>query len=134
MDKNKLEKVMLEERPYALQAIQLQVLQDIASLLETLNERIEDMKAECLHPIELEVDERGKTLERSEYPTMPWISFTLFNEGPNPVYVVINDFYRKVPLMPEEPLTVDFRSHKIMKVFLFCNPKQKAKVRLYAVS
>lgn len=133
--------VMLKERPYAIQMMQLQILYDIASILEDISEtnaqHYSEFKATIpegeVEPIALNVTAQVTHLRKQDYPTMPWISMTVFNDGPNPVFIGVP--YRPVeaPLVMGEQLAINMVERKIKKVLLVCGPGNVAAVRIYAL-
>ncbi len=67
----------------------------------------------------------------------PWFAFTLFNDGPDPVYMNVN---RVTPINPVTPplnkgesLTVDMKTAKIEKLFFQTVAGQTANIRLFVV-
>jgi len=65
-----------------------------------------------------------------------WYSCTIFNDGPNPVYIDVNrdDNARNLvtPLNATENLVVDYEQPKIRLLFMRCAPGQTASVRVFA--
>jgi len=138
---DKLESIV-KERPYAAQMLQLQILYDMAGMLEDISESLAHFRSEFrstipkgyVEPIELTVTDKISKITKNKYATMPWISFDLFNDGPNPVYVVVNRNFvtRRAPLNSGESLTVDMKAPIIEKIYLFCDKGNTASVRIYA--
>ena len=85
-----------------------------------------------VEPIELSITDEMTWVNRKMYPTMPWISFNLFNDGPDSVYVIVGPRVKKAPLASGESLTVDMKAPKIKEVFLLCDPGNTASIRIYA--
>jgi hypothetical protein len=65
--------------------------------------------------------------------SMPWMSFSLVNDGPNAVNVIINERTTdKAPVKKGEILDVDMEARdKIQRVMLFCEKGETANVRVY---
>jgi hypothetical protein len=118
---------MIKDRPYAATMVQTQILYDIASMLEELVETIPKGVA------------RGVTLSIGSTPTvitdtldMPWITVDVFNDGPDPVYVAVNEEHViNPPLYKGESLKVDMVKPKIEKLCLFCDDGKTATIRLF---
>ena len=74
-------------------------------------------------------------LRSDNVPSMPWISFSLINDGPNSVNVVINErTTEKAPVKKGEVLDADLLAQgMISRVWLYCEKKQSASVRIYAL-
>jgi hypothetical protein len=130
------------ENPYALLAIQTQILYDIAEMLEEAIGRLgsigrlESSLAKpkgYIYPIKVLVDRLTVIDFVNKYPYTPLISVTLFNDGPDEVYPSVNDYQRTVspkagetipvdvritPLKPGESLTIDMRQPIIERLFL----------------
>jgi len=133
---------IIKERPYAAQMIQLQILYDMAGMLEDIAESIAQLRSEFrstiprgkIIPIELSLTDSITTLTREQYDTMPWMSFDLYNDGPDPVHVVVNEDFitEKAPLGSGESLKVDMKAPIIEKVMLYCGVGNTASVRIYA--
>lgn len=71
---------------------------------------------------------------RSEtIPSMPWMAFSLINDGPNSVNVVVNDKSTdKAPVKKGEVLDVDMEAKdKIYRVMLYCEKGETANIRIY---
>lgn len=133
---------MAKERPYALMAIQTQILYDIASLLEdtgkTLHDFYDDWKRTQskgqFEPMTVAVTERVTVLDKSNTPTLPWISFVIFNDGPDPVYIKINEKETQThtPLNVGDQLTVTMGKDNIEIITLTCAASNNASVRIFA--
>ena len=74
-------------------------------------------------------------LRHDNTKSMPWISFSLINDGPNSVNVVINErTTEKAPVKKGEVLDADLLAQgMIYCVWLYCEKKQSANVRIYAL-
>ena len=144
MSKEQKVEVATRQRPYVQEAIQTQILYDIAGMLEdqgkTLIDFFNDWKETIprgrIRPLDLTVTATITELNPTNAPDMPWMTIDLFNDGPNPVYVTINEEFtrRKAPLTIGETLTVDMKKRNINKIFLFCDAGNTANIRIYAKS
>jgi len=67
--------------------------------------------------------------------SMPWMTFSLINDGPNSVNVVINErTTEKAPVRKGEVLDADLLAQgMIHRVWLYCEKGQTASVRIYAL-
>jgi len=81
------------------------------------------------------VTEELTDLSRETIPSMPWMSFSMINDGPNSVNVVINDrSIDKAPVKKGEVLDADMEAKdKIHRVLLFCEKGETANVRIYSL-
>lgn len=134
---------MAKERPYALQVIQMQILYDMADLLEELVERNtrfqtsweETIPKGELEPLTFAITDMPTELSPRTVGSMPWMRFTLHNDGPNPVFIMVNEEYiqNRTPLNIGEHITVDMVKPKVDKVYLHCAPTLTASVRIFAL-
>lgn len=76
------------------------------------------------------LDLRGENV-----PSMPWMSFSLLNDGPNSVNVIINErAMEKAPVRKGEILDANMLAKgMIHRVWLYCEKGQTANVRIYAL-
>lgn len=74
-------------------------------------------------------------LSRETIPSMPWMSFSLMNDGPNGVNVIINDRSTdKAPVKRGEALDANLiAKDMIYRVFLYCETGETANIRIYAL-
>jgi len=134
---------MSKERPYALQAIQMEILYDMAGLLEELVERQNSFQSSWeetvprgdFKTLTVPVTDQITQLKPENSPTMPWLSATMYNDGPGSVYVTINEEYsqNKTPLRSGEHLNIGLIKRKICNVYLTCVPGQTASLRIFAI-
>jgi hypothetical protein len=96
------------------------------------------------------VADRTACLDVSVIPTLPWISFTITNDGPDPVYVyinekrdlrekdVMNDSLRAIapvldaPILVGEVMPFNIKFSGIHRVYLRCNVGDSSRVRIFA--
>lgn len=117
------------------------LLDDIAGMLADISFEIANFRQEWkatlpkgkVNPLEFSVTEKFIKLTPAEVSSMPWVTFDVFNDGPDGVYVIVNQDYvtKKAPLKKDENLTVDMKRPIIEKVYLFCGTGKKASVRIY---
>jgi hypothetical protein len=87
-----------------------------------------------LFPVNVMLDggETGKeeVLDFVSYPPfVPLISLTMYNDGPDEVYIGVNCPQRIAPIRKGENLNVDFQSPRIERLHLAVGPGKSARVR-----
>jgi len=87
-----------------------------------------------VEPIELSITEELTVLTPEVYRTMPWRSFDLWVDGPDPVYIGVNEesINEKAPLSKGEHLEVNMQKPLVQKIILFCQKGKTSSVRIYA--
>jgi len=87
-------------------------------------------------PLTLDVTESLITLTSENTPNMPWMTMSAFNDGPNPVWITINEdtVIKQAPLRAGEPLSVDMERRNINKVLMQCDVGKEASIRIQAKS
>lgn len=72
-------------------------------------------------------------LSSETIPSMPWMTFSLINDGPNSINVIINDHTTdKAPVKKGEVLDADMKAQDmIYRVMLYCEKGETASVRIY---
>jgi hypothetical protein len=120
--------MLSRERPYALQVVQMQILYDIAGMLEEIMGYIQRPKG-YVYPIKITVTEATYIDFINEMPHTPLFAITLYNDGPDDVYPSVNIHQKNVPLKPGETFSVDFRSPIIERLYLDVDVGKKAVVR-----
>lgn len=64
----------------------------------------------------------------------PIHDFNIFNDGPNDVYIMVNDSpVSKTPVKNTESLHVDMKAKKIYRIIVYCNKGETATVRIHAL-
>ena len=135
--------VILQERPYVAQAIQTQILNDIAGILYKQLTLTEDSVADIVRKYTFNITNSILELNSDKLPSLPWISMTVYNDGISPVHVYINEFGVESvvsdipnptdpPMNPGESFQIDFRGSNINKVFFQCDPGNTATIRIVA--
>jgi len=113
------------------------LLDDIARGISDLKKLMQAQIPEGLKE-EVEVTAHGKIpvpmQPRTTVP--PYFRATVFNDGPDPVYVMLNDIktepYRKAPLNSGDKLDIDTTEAKIRELFFACEEDDKsASVRIH---
>lgn len=110
------------QRPYVQQAIQTQILYDIASMIEDLLERVgklERMIPEgCIEEYEWEAPLSGKIYDSPTYG-FPWRGLTLVNVGDVDIYLGVNRKQTSnIPIHPGDIWTVDLGVRAIRMIVL----------------
>jgi len=133
---------MSKSRPYALQLLQTQILYDVASMLDNLTEETVNFHQSWLktipkgkfEPLTLAITSSVTKLDSSIIETMPWMKFTIFNDGDDAVYLMVNEEFiqSRTPLNSDESLTVDMITPQIEKVQLICLQGESCSVRIFA--
>lgn len=118
---------MSQSRPYVIDIMQTQLLYDIASMLE------QRLPEGIIRPIDLSITQKTTVLEPPN-EEMPWFAFTIFNDGPSPVFFEVNkDFMtRKASLSRRDQISIDMFKDGIHKLILYCDVGNTAAVRIYA--
>jgi hypothetical protein len=84
--------------------------------------------------IPLSLTDRVTLLTPEEYHTMPWRSFDIYVDGPDPVYMAVNEVpVGKAPLNAGESLKVDMKKRKISKIILYCAAGKQSSARIFAL-
>lgn len=133
---------MSKDRPYALQLLQTQILYDVASMLDNLTEVtinfhqnwLKTIPEGKLEPLTLAITSSVTKLDSSVITSMPWMKFTIFNDGADAVYLMVNEEFiqERTPLNSGESLTVDMITPQIEKVQLVCLRGESCSVRIFA--
>lgn len=135
-------KSIIKDRPYAAQWLLIQLTYDVASILESTHDRIARLEEQFSSTIPsgrfvsreyTVVANKPVEIKREDEKTLPWMSFTLFNDGKGEIYVQINERIArtKASLVMGDSIDVDMKSPKIDRVYLSC-PLGTATVRIYA--
>ena len=135
--------IATEQRPYAQGAIDSVVLQDIASFLEDIRDTT--MGPDIFRQYGFPVTDSTRILDFPTIQTMPWMGFTLCNDGPGPVYVFVNDKVNiqeqrivegqgtnVAPVRKGEMIKFNMKRSGIERIFLQCATGEIANVRIYS--
>lgn len=131
--------IIVKERPYVLEALQTQILYDIAGMIEESLERLMNLERLLTKPkgyvyaVNITVDKMTVVDFLRNEPYNLLYSMTIYNDGPDNVYPSINIYQRITPLKPGETLHVDYQSPKIEKLYLDVDAGKRASVRVFAV-
>jgi hypothetical protein len=126
---------VVRERPYALLALQTQILYDIASMIDDAIERlkrIEELAAKpkgYIYHIKAAVDRLIVLDFLKGRPHTPLFAVTLYNDGPDEVYPSVNEHQKIAPLKPGETLTIDYHAPRIERLYLDVDEGKKAYIR-----
>ena len=113
------------------------LLDDIARGVRAVQKRLEAQVPEGFKE-EVDVSVEG-TIPVPMEPKLrkpPFIRATVFNDGPDPVYVFLNEVkpeaFRKAPLNAQDKLDIDTTEAKIDALFFACEASEKtASVRVH---
>ena len=61
---------------------------------------------------------------------LPWISVTIYNDGPDDVFSAINNQAEYLELNINDQRTVDMKTHKISRLNFYCRVGETATVRI----
>lgn len=106
--------------------------------LSNINGKLEDIKNEMEEskPIGIKKDYKIDVVpKRKKYEDLDWYSFTLFNDGPDPIYIECNErIFSETPIKKGESLIVESERRSGIKwIILFCDKDKEAKVRIQAL-
>jgi hypothetical protein len=108
----------------------LRIEKRILAIHETIKSRIPEGISDTIPVVVTDelFDMRNETI-----PSIPWMSFSLINDGPNSVNVIINNKSTdKAPVKKGEVLDVDMEARdKIQRVMLYCEKGETANIRIY---
>lgn len=125
------------------QAAQTLLLDEMRKNLELLNQKVIEVKKSVDSTIP-----EGTYLEDSFDITedlvpiyfhgrddlYPIHDFHLFNDGPNDVFIMVNDSPTpKTPVKRTEGVHVDMKARKIYRIIVYCKSGETAKVRIHAL-
>jgi hypothetical protein len=82
-----------------------------------------------IYPISVTVEELTVVDFVKGRPYSPLYSITIFNDGPDEVYVSVNEHQKQTPLKPGEQLSIDARNARIERLYLDVDANKKAYVR-----
>lgn len=118
-------------RPDIIQAVtQLAQLGQLVKIRRSLQKREFQGKVDTRT---LEVTDEIKHIGLiNNYPNHPWISAFFINDGPDTVYIGINNPYEWVEIEKDETRTIDYThaDERIRKVYYKCDPGETASVRV----
>ena len=131
-----------EGRPYAMQTVEMEILYDIASLLNSSLEEQKQMRQE-LNRIAEEQNPQGIQVERSvdveenenyESFDAPLFSIELINEGNSTIYYAINDPTREhVSLVRKERRSLNFGRAKVERLYYRCAKGDTSTLKMVGV-
>ena len=136
--------ILLQERPYVAQIIQTQLLNDIAGILYEQLATMKDAVPDLMKKYSFDITDSILEINVDKIPSLPWISFTLYNDGADPVHVYVNEYGKEesqyISPEPGDPtidsgdtMVVDLKAPKIKKLILFCDNGKTATVRIFAM-
>jgi hypothetical protein len=129
-------KAAVEGRSHALLAVQTQILYDVAGMLEEVLETLRNALARprgLIFPVKVLVDKLTVIDFVGGLPHTPLFSITVYNDGPDEVYVSVNEYQRVAPLKPGESLAIDCHAPSIERLYLDVDEGKKAAVRAFGL-
>ena len=141
LDEEQLERLAKID-PDVLALMRTQSLGKIVGLMEELVEGQNALRSDFEAFLESELWTRYEIpvtgvlieLEPPNIPTMPWTKFTIFNDGPDDLYMAVNEDLNNhtAPLRAGESLPVDKKKPQIRIVNLQCIAGETTTVRIFA--
>ena len=139
---------MVKDRPYVAQMVQLQILYDLASIMEDNLDELTQLRKDfqstipdgVVRPYKLSITQDVTDIRSKEgYNTMPWASFVLTNDGPDDIYVTVNENYiisptKNVPILNGESLSIDMKARKIDRILIHCLEDLTSTIRIFGKS
>jgi hypothetical protein len=123
------------------------VLKDMLDVLKDIRTSIEEEKPDLFRQYGFPITDESRSIDSGSIPTMPWIAFTLCNDGPNPIYVFVNDKLNireqpsinsqssnVSPVRKGESIKFSMRKPEIKRVYMQCATGETASVRIYSES
>jgi hypothetical protein len=86
-----------------------------------------------VHQIKVLVDKLIVLDFLKERPYTPLFAITLYNDGPDDVYLSVNEYQKITPLKPGETLTIDYRAPIIEGLYLDVDEGKKAFIRGFGI-
>lgn len=125
---------MAESRPYVIQVIQTQLLQDIAGMQEEILRHLQRQRPEGIfsgHNLTITTDE-AEELTPNQVRTMPWRGVDINHDTGNPVQVILNreGDTQEAPLEEGETLSLDY-AEPIIRELQFTVDTGSATIRVY---
>ncbi len=130
--------------------IQNQKLTIVSGLLNNILELEAAEVPEIFRQYAFPVDDKTSCIDQSVIPTLPWISFVLSNDGPDSVYIyvnekrslnekpIMNDSLRAVapvldaPILFGETKMFNMKFSGIRRLYLQCNVGDASNVRIFS--
>lgn len=135
----KIEEINLQ-RPYAIQALQLQILYDIADMLNELTIQQSDFNMQwqetitegILEGAEINVTDQLKSVLRESGYKDKWFEMTIFNDGTDDVYVSSTETRHGKPLIIKDTDQLKLTAKKGTKrtVWVWCKKGESATIRV----
>lgn len=100
--------------------------QVIAHAMAEALKAVGEKPATILEPLTINVTDKVLEVKSTE----PWLGFSLFNDGPSPVYIMVNEEKadRQAPLNQHEKLDINILTRVL---YLVCDKGQTTTVRIY---
>ena len=125
------------------QIAQTLLLNEMRKNLEILNQKVMDVKdsVDSTIPEGIYLEDMFDITENltpiyfhGREDLYPINDFNLFNDGPDDVYIMVNDSPTpKTPVKRKESLHVDMKAKKIYRIIVYCKSGETASVRIHAL-
>ena len=123
------------------------ILNELLVVLKDIRSSINEDKPDLFRQYAFPITDESRSIDSGSVPTMPWLAFTLCNDGPNSVYVFVNDKLniREQPSVDSqssnvsavkkgESIKFNMRRSGIKRVYLQCASAETASVRIFSES
>ena len=126
-------KELLEKKvkPEALEAVNLQILYDIASYLDKILRHLEDTTPKGIHVVFEElITEPTKVEVEGRTPFGALFSFEILNKGPDTVYMKVDDDMVEIPVEVDELIPYNRGRRTIKLIRLRVNAAEQASIKI----
>jgi len=126
-------KELLEKKvkPEALEAVNLQILYDIASYLDKILGHLEDTTPKGIHVVFEElITEPTKVEVEGRTPFGALFSFEILNKGPDTVYMKVDDDMVEIPVEVDELIPYNRGRRTIKLIRLRVNAAEQASIKI----
>jgi len=130
---SKIKELLDKEKPEALQAVNLQILYDIASYLDKILRHLEETTPKGIHVMFKEsITEPTKVEVGKRTPFGPLFSFEILNKGPDTVYMKVDKDMVEIPVEIDESIPYNRGRRTIKLIRLRVNAGEEANVKITA--
>lgn len=125
---------MAQSRPYVIQVIQTQILQDLAGMTEEMLRILQRQRPDGAfspHALTVTTDE-AEELTPESVRSMPWRGFDVFHDDGDPVHVILQSRgdTLEAPIKAGETLSLDY-SEPVVRELVFRVETGSADIRVY---
>ncbi len=123
------------------------VQKETLDVLKNIRAQISDWTPDLFRQYAFDVTDASRTIDSSVIPTMPWIAFSVCNDGPDPVYVFVNEKVNireqpmieaqssnVAPIRKGEQMRFNMKKTGIQIVYLQCASGKTSQVRIFSES